>query len=91
MVSDKLKRLPVNNAFGSRDIAQAILDCLREINEQEQDYTVSRLIFTDMVYRSTSCAGTLPDANRMQYARSPRTVAPVYSTGNGFRKRCDRS
>ena len=40
-VSDRLKQLRVNSVFGSTDIAQAILDCLREIDEQEQDYTVS--------------------------------------------------
>ena len=40
-VSDRLKQLHVNGVFGSSDIAQAILDCLREIDEQEQDYTVS--------------------------------------------------
>jgi len=45
-VSDRLKQLRVNSAFGSRDIAQAILDCLREISEQEQDYTVSRLVYS---------------------------------------------
>jgi len=40
-----MKQLPVNSTFGSRDIAQALLDCLREIGEQEQDYTVSRVLY----------------------------------------------
>jgi len=44
-VSDRLKKLRVNSVLGSKDIAQAILDCLREVDEQVQDYTVSRLFY----------------------------------------------
>ena len=44
-VSDRLKRLRVNSALGSRDIAQAILDCIGEIEQEVQDYTVSRLFY----------------------------------------------
>lgn len=43
MVSGLLKRLPVKSVLGSTDIAQAILDCTREIDEHEQDYIVGRL------------------------------------------------
>jgi len=45
VVSDRLKQLPVNSAFGSADTAQAILDCVREIDEEVRDYTVSRLFY----------------------------------------------
>jgi len=44
-VSDRLKQLRVSSILGSKDTAQVILDCLREIDEQEQDYTVSRLFY----------------------------------------------
>ena len=45
VVTDRLKQLRVNSVLGSKDIAQTILDCLREIDEQEQDYAVSRLLY----------------------------------------------
>jgi len=70
-VADRLKQLPVNSVLGSTDIAQAILDCLREIDEQEQDYTVSRFC-TSCSIDQFHASGTLPDANGIQYARSSR-------------------
>ena len=44
-VSDRLKRLHVKSFLGSADIAQAICGCMREIDEYEQDFMVSRLLF----------------------------------------------
>jgi len=49
-ITERLKRLCINNILGSADnilgsadIGQAILNCIREIDEQELDYLVSFL------------------------------------------------
>jgi len=39
-VSERLKQLDVKSVFGSADIEQAILDCIREIGEHELDHVV---------------------------------------------------
>ena len=80
-VSDQLKQLRVNSIFGSTDIAQDIRDCLREIDQAVQNYTVSRLFYRYGLYFIDQLHDQVLALMRIQYGiqrvleQLPRSVA----------------